>query len=116
MGVVAAALAAADQALGTSASTAQQSFFGGARGLGAAVAAGKFFHAASGVDEFLFASEKRMTSGANADFNIATGGARVIDRATRTGDIGLVILWMNVRFHIRKRARNLRTLSCPRKR
>jgi hypothetical protein len=83
-------------------SFAQLSFFGGARGLGAAVAAGKLFHAASGVDEFLFASEKRMTSGANADFNVATGGARMINRATRASDIGLVILWMNVRFHFRK--------------
>ncbi len=91
------------------------SFFAGARGLGAAVAAGKFLHAACGVDEFLFASEKRMASGANADFNITTRGARVIDRATRADDIGLVILWMNARFHFRKRARNLRTLSCRRK-
>jgi hypothetical protein len=40
----------------------------------------------------------------------------MIDRATRAGDIGLVILWMNGRFHFQKRVRNLRTLSCRRKR
>jgi hypothetical protein len=40
----------------------------------------------------------------------------VINRATRASDIGLVILWMNVRFHFRKRARNLRAPKPSRKR
>jgi hypothetical protein len=40
----------------------------------------------------------------------------VIDRATRAGDIGLVILWMNARFHFQKGTRNLRALRRSRKR
>jgi hypothetical protein len=31
----------------------------------------------------------------------------VIHRAARADDVGLVILWMNARFHFRKRAWNL---------
>ena len=94
----------------------QLSFLGRAHGFGAAVALGEFFNATGRVDEFLLAGEKRMTSGANADLNITASGPRVIDRATRAGDIGLVIFWMNARFHFQKRVRNLRALSCRRKR
>jgi hypothetical protein len=93
----------------------QLSFFGGARGLGAAVAPGKFFHATRSVDEFLFASEKWMTSGTNTDFNIATRRAGVIHRAARAHNISLVILWMNVCFHLQKGARNLIARSGSRK-
>jgi hypothetical protein len=39
----------------------------------------------------------------------------VINRAARTSDIGLEIFWMNVRFHVWKRARNLAPLPVPRK-
>ena len=80
----------------------QLSFFDRTHRLGAAVAAREFLHPPSRVDEFLFAGEKRMTSGADADFNVANGRAGMINRAARTSDIGLVILWMNVRFHVRK--------------
>jgi hypothetical protein len=40
----------------------------------------------------------------------------VIHRAARTNDVGLVILWMNARFHVRKRARNViaRMILCKR--
>ena len=76
-------------------------------GLGAAVAAGEFFHAPGGVDEFLLASEKRMAGGADADFNVSFGRASVINRAARANDIGLLIIGMNVRLHIQKRADNL---------
>ena len=86
-----------------------------ARGFGAAVTAREFFHAARRVDEFLFAREKRMASGADADFNIAPRRARVIDRAASANDIGIKILWMNARFHVWKRARNLRTARPSRK-
>jgi len=48
----------------------------------------------------LFASEKGMTSGTNADLNIATGGARVIYRAARAYHISLVVFWMNACFHL----------------
>jgi hypothetical protein len=78
-----------------------------ASGLGAAVAAGEFFHPPGGVDEFLLASEKRMAGGADADFNISFGRASVINRAARANDIGLLIIGMNVRLHIEKRAQNL---------
>ena len=48
-----------------------------------------------------------MTSGANADFNVLTRRARVVDSAARTDDVGLEILRMNARFHGYKGARNL---------
>jgi hypothetical protein len=81
--------------------------FARASGLGAAVAAGEFFHAPGGVDEFLLASEKRMAGGADADFNVSFGRASVINRAARANDIGLLIIGMNVRLHVEKRARKL---------
>jgi hypothetical protein len=73
----------------------------------AAVTAGKLLDATRGIDKFLFASEKGMTSSTNADLNIATCGAGVIHRAARAHHISLVIFWMNVCFHLLKRARNL---------
>ena len=76
-------------------------------GFGAAVAAGEFFHAPGGVDEFLLASEKRMAGGADADFNVSFGRASVINRAARANDIGRLIIGMNIRFHIEKRAESL---------
>ena len=78
-----------------------------ASGLGAAVAAGEFFHAPGRVDEFLLASEKRMAGGADADFNVSFGRASVINRAARANDVGLLIIGMNVRFHVKKRAESL---------
>ena len=85
----------------------QLGVFAAARGLGAAVTAGEFFHPPGGIDEFLLAGEKRMTTGANTDSNIAPRRTRVIDRAARAHDIGLVILRMNARFHVEERARNV---------
>jgi hypothetical protein len=40
----------------------------------------------------------------------------VIHGAARTSDVGLVIFWMNARFHVWKRARNLLAVlrSCKR--
>ena len=81
--------------------------FARARGFGAAVTARKFFHAPGGIDEFLFAREKRMAGGADADFNVSFGRAGVINRAARANDVGLLIIGMNVRLHIQKRANNL---------
>ena len=48
------------------------SFLLGAGSFGAAVTAGKFLDSARGIDKLLFAGEKGMTSGTNADLNIAT--------------------------------------------
>ena len=79
----------------------------GPRGFGAAITAGEFFHAPGSIDELLFAGEKWMASGTNTDLNIATRRAGVIHRAARTNDVGLVVLWMNARFHVWKRAQNV---------
>src|SRR5438270_7818646 len=80
----------------------QLTFFARARGFGAAIALGEFFHAAGRVHEFLFAGEKRMTSGADTDSNVTTRRARFIDRAARTDDICLLIFRVNACFHRRK--------------
>jgi hypothetical protein len=87
--------------------TIQLRTFAGTRGLGAAVTPREFFYAPGGVDEFLFACEKRMASGADADFNVSFGRAGVINRAARANDVGLLIIGMNVRLHVQKRAQNL---------
>lgn len=94
---------------------AQLSFLFGSRGLGAAVAPGKFLDAASRINEFLFAGEKGMTSCANADLNIAARGAGMIHRTACAYHIGFVILWMNIGLHFWKRARNLLVAWPPRK-
>lgn len=105
-----------EQALGTSTSATQLSFLVSSRGFGAAIPAGEFFHASGRIDELLLAGEKWMASGTNTNLNIATRRASVIHRATRTNDVGLVVLWMNARFHVRKRARNVtaRMILCKR--
>ena len=83
------------------------SFLPGTGSFGAAVTAGKFLDPARGVYKLLFAGEKGMTSGTNADLNIATRGAGVIHRAACAHHISLVIFWMNACFHLLKGARNV---------
>jgi hypothetical protein len=80
----------------------QLAFFARARSLGAAVALGEFFNTTGRVDEFLFAREKRMASGADTDSNVAPGRASVIHRAACANHVGFVILWVNACFHVRK--------------
>ena len=80
----------------------QLTFFGRAHSFSAAVALGEFFDATGRVHEFLFASEKRMTSSTDTDSNVATGRAGVIDRAARAHDIGFVKFWVNACFHRQK--------------
>ena len=75
-------------------------FLSGADSFGAAVTPGKFLDPARGIDELLFAGEKGMTSGTNADLNIATRRAGVIYHAARAYDISLVVFWMNACFHL----------------
>src|SRR5260370_10159477 len=82
--------------------TVQLTFFARAHGFGAAIALGEFFDATGRVHEFLFAGEKRMTSSANTDSNVTTRRARVINRAARADDIGLVILLVNAFFRALK--------------
>ena len=79
-----------------------------AGGFGAAVTTREFFDAPGGIDKFLFAGEKRMAGGTDADSNVSFGRASVINRAARANDISLHVFRMNVRFHVRKGARNLR--------
>ncbi len=83
------------------------SFLLGAGSFRAAVTAGKFLDPARSIDKLLFASEKGMTSGTNADLNIATRGAGVIHRAACAHHISLVIFWMNACFHLLTGARNV---------
>ena len=87
----------------------QLSFSGDAAAFcfGAAVAARELLDATRGIDELLFACEKRMASGTNADFNITPRRARVVNRAASAADFRLVIFRMNGRFHVRERTRNL---------
>src|SRR5205823_11639137 len=105
--VVAAAVSAAGAGAHRGERLSLQLSLAGARGFGAAVTTREFFHAPGGIDEFLFAREKRMAGGANADFNVSFGRAGVINRAARANDIGLLIIWMNIRLHVQKRAQNL---------
>ena len=93
----------------------QLTLFDRAHSFGAAITLGEFFNATGGVDEFLFAGEKRMASGADADFNITPGRTRVIDGTTGADDVGLVILRMNVRLHVQKRAFSLSAIDHFRK-
>ena len=83
------------------------SFLFGTGSFHAAVSAGKFLDPARGIDKLLFAGEKGMTSGTNADLNIATRGARMIHRAACAHDISLIIFWMNACFHLLNGARNV---------
>ena len=83
------------------------SFLLGAGSFGAAVTAGKFLDSARGIDKLLFAGEKGMTSGTNADLNIALRGASVIHRAACAHHISLVIFWMNACFHLLSGAWNV---------
>ena len=77
--------------------------FAATRRLCAAVAARELLDSAGRIDELLFACEKRMAGGANTDFNITPRRTGVIDGTTGAGDVGLVILRMNVRLHVQKR-------------
>src|SRR5947207_13861387 len=73
-----------------------------AGGLGATVATREFFHPPGGIDKFLFAGEKRMAGGTDADSNVSFGRARVISRGALASDGGLLIIGMNVRFEIQQ--------------
>ena len=95
----------------------QLSFFGdaGPGSLHAAIAAGKFLNPACGVDELLFAGEKRMAGGADADFDVPASRAGMVDRAAGADNVRLVIVRMNVRFHVGKRVRTVAAESAGRK-
>jgi len=93
----------------------QLRLFAAARRFRAAVTPREFLDSAGSIDEFLFAGEKRMTGGANADFNILPRRTRVIDGTTGADDVGLVILRMNVRLHVQKRTRSLSAIHRFRK-
>jgi hypothetical protein len=98
------------------ATTAQLSLFDGASGLGAAVTARELLDASRCIDEFLLSRKKRVARGADADFNVTPGRTGMIHRAACANDVGLYVFRMNVRFHVRKGARNLRGMGDFRKR
>ena len=83
----------------------QLSFFNRPGRSGAAVALGEFFHASGRIYEFLFAGEKRMTSGTDTDSNVPPGRAGLVDRSARANHVGFVIFWMNACFHVRNERR-----------
>ena len=95
----------------------QLSFFGdaGPDGLCAAITAGKLLDPTGGVDELLFAGEKRMAGGANANFDVPAGRAGMVDRTAGADHFRLVIVRMNVRFHVGKRVRTVAAESAGRK-
>jgi hypothetical protein len=80
----------------------QLTFFARTHGPSAAVALGEFFDTSGRIDEFLFAGEKRMTSGADTDSNVAASRAGMINRAARATHVGFVIFWMDAFFHSSK--------------
>src|SRR5437867_260804 len=113
---VAAAVSAAEKAFAAGKRLYRNlSFFLSPRGFGATVTSGKFLHASGGIHKLLFAGEKWMTSSTNTDLNIAAGGAGVIHRTACANDIGLVVFWMDVSFHLQNGARNLIARSRARK-
>ena len=87
----------------------------GAGRLGAAVAAREFLDPARGIDKLLFAGEKRMAGGADADFNVPARRAGMIDRAAGAANFRLVVVRMNVRFHSGKRAGKVAAKGARRK-
>src|SRR6187549_1735281 len=76
----------------------------------AAIAAREFLHPAGGIDELLFAGEKRMASGADTDLDVLLRRTGVVNRTAGAGDFGFEIFRMDVRFH-GKRASNLPRLG-----
>jgi len=80
----------------------QLTFFARARGLRAAVALGEFFDATGCIDKLLLAGEKWVAGRADADSDVAPGGAGVIHRAARANHVGLMVFWMNACFHVGK--------------
>ena len=74
---------------------------GEAGGTHGAIAALELVDAAGGVDEFLFTSEKGMTGGANADFDVVARGTRAIRGTAGTGDDGVNVVGMNLGLHFR---------------
>jgi hypothetical protein len=91
------------------------SFLDGPSRFRAAVAAREFFNAASRIDKLLFTGEKRMASGADADSNVRTCRAGMVDRTARTDDVAFLIIRMNARFHGREGVRNLSKVAALRK-
>lgn len=69
---------------------------GEARRTHCSVTALELVNASGSIDEFLFASEKGMARGANADFDVVVRRARTIRRTASTHDDGFDVIGMNV--------------------
>jgi hypothetical protein len=64
-----------------------------------AVTALEFFYPSCRIDKTLSPGKERMTLGANRYTEIGNGRARLIRRATRTGNSRFDVFWMNIRSH-----------------
>lgn len=73
-------------------------FFPASR-FGASETTREFLDASCGIDEFLFAGEKWMASGANADLHIWARGTRVINGAASAYQRCFDVFWMDFCFH-----------------
>jgi hypothetical protein len=58
------------------------------------------FHAARGIDKFLLAGEKRMAVRTDFDLDIVDGRPRFYDISAGAGYCRLLVLGMNLRFHL----------------
>jgi hypothetical protein len=67
------------------------------------IPAREFLDAASGVDEFLFTSKKRMAGGTNTNLDIAASRPSAIDGATCASDCGLCVVRMDISLHVCKK-------------
>ena len=63
------------------------------------VTARELLDTAGGVDELLLASEEGMAGRADANLDVALGGAGVVNGPTSAGDRGLLVIGMNICFH-----------------
>lgn len=70
-----------------------------ARSLGGAVTARKLLDASCRIDKFLFAGEKGMASGANADFNVPARRTGMVNGAAGARNGGFGVVGMNICFH-----------------
>ena len=57
------------------------------------------FDATRGIDQLLFAREKRVTVGTDFDRNLLSGRTSLIFGTAGAGYLDIVVFWMNSRFH-----------------
>ena len=65
----------------------------------ACIPAGELLDPPGRIYKLLLAREERVASRADADLQVATGGAGLVNGAARTRDRGAFVLRMNICFH-----------------